>query len=241
MKFALITGGTKGIGSAIAERLLESGYSVILNYANDDTTANNLYAQLNLKFQGKVFLVKQDLSDINNIESIYYKVKHITKSINVLVLNLGKTDRSKLGEVTVENWNSVLNTNLTVPFFLIQKFLPHLPNKSTILLTGSSMGTYAHSLSISYGVSKAAVHALVKNMVKFLALQKIRINAIVPGFIDTEWQIKKSQLMRQNIEKKIALNRFGSIHEVADACMLLICNEYINGELLAIDGGYSFE
>lgn len=241
MKSVLITGATKGIGKSIAEVMVSEGYHVILNYANDDITAKTFYNLLNEQFPDKVSLLKENLSNIDSIEPFFNKVKEITTKLDVIIFNIGKTDRSKLNDITYENWKSVFDANLTVPFFMIQKFLPLLVQNSSILFTGSSMGVYPHSLSISYGVSKAAVHALVKNLVKFLSPMKIRINAVVPGFVDTEWQATKAPEIRANIESKISLNRFCSPFEIAQAFLFLINNNYMNGELLTIDGGYCFQ
>lgn len=241
MKFALITGATKGIGKAVAESLLLDGYHVIFNYANDVAAANVLEQALSEKYSERITFIKQDLSDVKNVDPFVESVKAITASLNTIVFNVGKTDRSKPEDITCESWENVFNSNLNVPFFVIQRLLPSLVDGGSILFTGSSMGVHPHSLSLSYGVSKAAVHALVKNMVKFLAARKIRINAVVPGFVDTEWQIAKPAEIRKNIEGKIALGRFCSPEEVADACIFLIKNNYVNGETLVIDGGYNYQ
>jgi 3-oxoacyl-[acyl-carrier protein] reductase len=240
MKFALITGGTKGIGRAIAERLLFERYHVILNYANDDETAKNVYDLLSITYPGQVSLIKHNLSQIADAGVFYSKVLEVSSILDVIVLNHGKTDRSKLEEITYEDWNSVIEANLTIPFFLLQKFLINIKDGGCVLFTGSSMGVYPHSLSISYGVSKAAVHALVKNLVKFLSIRNIRVNAIVPGFVDTQWQTSKPLDVRKSIESKIALSRFCTSDEVAEACLFLINCTYMTGELLNIDGGYNY-
>lgn len=241
MNYALITGGTKGIGKAIGKTLLEKGYSIILNYAFDDKNANEVLKEFSIKHPGKVFLIKANLSSTNAIDSFYQNLLKITSKLDILVLNAGITDRTNFLEIKEDIWDRVIKTNITVPFFLIQKFVNIMPVDSSIVFTGSLMGIIPHSVSLSYGVTKAAVHSLVKNLVKFLSPFKIRINALAPGFVETAWQTKKSPEIRQRIENKIGLKRFGSPEEVADACWFLIHNTYINGEILIIDGGYNFE
>ena len=157
-----------------------------------------------------------------------------------MVLNAGITYRSPLGESDYQTLLSVFETNLFAPYFIIQELYTVMPEGSSIIVTGSVMGIYPHSVSFSYGVSKAAAHAMVLNLVKYLAPLGIRINAIAPGFIETAWQKNKLTEIRKNIEQKIALKRFGTPEEVAHAANLLIDNKYINGEILKIDGAYSF-
>ncbi len=103
------------------------------------------------------------------------------------------------------------------------------------------MGVHPHAVSLSYGVSKAAVHALTKNLVKSLAPVGIRVNAVAPGFVDTDWQKGKPAEIRQSIESKIALGRFCTPEEIADVYKMVIENQYLNGEIITVDGGYSYK
>ena len=103
------------------------------------------------------------------------------------------------------------------------------------------MGEYAHSVSLAYGVSKSAVHALVKNLVKFMQPYKIRVNAVAPGFVDTDRQKTKPAEIRKSIESKIALGRFCSPDEVAEVYKMIIKNNYFNGEVIPLSGGYSYK
>jgi len=96
-------------------------------------------------------------------------------------------------------------------------------------------------MSLAYGVTKAAVHALTQNLVKFLAPYNIRVNAVAPGFVDTEWQKNKPLEIRQSIESKIAMGRFCTPEEVAGIYKMLIENTYINGSIIVADGGYSYK
>jgi 3-oxoacyl-[acyl-carrier protein] reductase len=103
------------------------------------------------------------------------------------------------------------------------------------------MSVFPHSVSLSYGITKSAVHALVKNLVKFLAPRGIRVNCVAPGFVDTEWQKEKPAEVRESITKKISLKRFAKPEEVASVYLFIINNQYLNGEIIAIDGGYCYE
>ena len=107
-----------------------------------------------------------------------------------------------LYEITPDEWNTVLSTNLTALLFIIQKQNSYLQQNGRILFIGSLMGKYPHSLSISYGVSKAEVHMMAKYLVKEFASRKITVNVIVPGFVDAPWQINKPAEIRKSIEAK---------------------------------------
>jgi 3-oxoacyl-[acyl-carrier protein] reductase len=150
MKHAIITGGTKGIGKAIGASLLERGYSVILNYSEDDNVAQQVYEEFSKKYAGRIYLIKEDLSNYLNIEQFISKVKQITQIIDILILNMGITDRSELNDITYDSWNKVIHTNLTIPFFIIQKLVANMPAESSVIFTGSLMGIVPHSVSISY-------------------------------------------------------------------------------------------
>ena len=241
MKYAIVTGGTRGIGKEICRKLLNKGYSVISVYFNDDTAAELTKREFDPEFRNLFYLIKCDLSDPDNISSLFSEVNLITGSVDVLILNAGKTIRKGIADMTIGEWESVMAVNITTPLFLIQRFLPLLVKGSNIIFTGSSMAVFPHSVSLSYGISKSAVHAMVKNLVKFLIPYDIRINCVAPGFVDTEWQKDKSPEVRESIMQKISLKHFAKPEEVASVYLFIIDNQYLNGEIITIDGGYSYQ
>lgn len=241
MKYAIVTGGTKGIGKAIAISLLKEDYFVLLNYSNDDDIANKTYDELNSAFPSRLKLIKSDLSKPDSILSFCMQVKEITSSINVFVLNAGKTDRTQFGQVKYQSLLDVFNTNLFIPFFLIQELHTMMSKGDSIIMIGSLMGIHPHSLSISYGISKSGIHYLVNYLVKYLSPKGIRVNAIAPGFINTEWQTQKPESVISKLESKIALNRLGTPNEIAQTLLFLVNCDYVNGETITVSGGYSFE
>jgi 3-oxoacyl-[acyl-carrier protein] reductase len=240
MKYAVVTGGTRGIGKAIAISLLQQGYNVVVGYKSNETNANEFEHYANSTYSGKLNCIQCDLSNVTAVGTFYDKVLSTIPFIDVLVLNAGVTDRSTFEEIDAENWGRVFETNLNVPFFLIKAFLNDFRQDGNVIFIGSTMGRFAHSASLSYGVSKAAVHALVKNLVKFLRNYSLRVNGVVPGFIETDWHADKSQHVLERIHSKISVGKFGQPHDVAQAVVFLLSNHYINGELVAIDGGYNY-
>ena len=165
-KYALVTGGTSGIGLSIVQTLLSEGFYVAINYAANIERAKEVQTQLEVNHLGQFSIVQGDLSNLTIIQPFVQELLDITPNFDVLVFNAGQTDRSPFGEITPEDWNRVLNANLSVPFFLTQSLYPYLSESASITFIGSLMGIRPHAMSVSYGVSKAAVHALTENLVK---------------------------------------------------------------------------
>jgi len=239
-KTAIVTGATQGIGKAIALRLLQEGWTVIVTYAYDPK-ASETYNEFCGIAPQRIFLLEADATDLTSIDLIdkFLEEKNIT--IDAVVLNTGITDRSNFGSITPENWNKVFNVNVHYPVFLLQKIFERLNPNGSITFTGSLMGIYPHSLSLAYGVTKASVHALVKNLVKFFAEKGIRVNGVAPGFVDTEWQKNKPDEIRNSINSKLIAGRFCAPEELTDIYMMLINNNYMNGEIVVCDGGYNYK
>ena len=238
MKTAVITGSTKGIGKAIGLKLLEKGYYVFFNYASDLEGAKCFESEI-LQYKGKFQIVQNDFSNEKKIDDF---VKEITceneRWINALILNAGITDRTEWEDMTIEQWQHVLNINLTVPAFLIQKMGRSMAKGGSILCIGSVLGKYAHSMSIPYGVSKAALHFLTKSLVKEYCGKEITINAICTGFTDTQWQKQKTEEQRLRIQNKIGMGRFAEPEEIASLAIEMLTNTYMTGSVVEIDGGY---
>ena len=144
-------------------------------------------------------------------------------------------------DTTYEDWQEVMNTNLNMPFFLVQRLFDSIADNGAIIFISSEMSLKPHATSIPYGVSKAAVNMLAQYLVKEFSPRGIRVNVICPGFIDTKWQKGKPAWLKEKIEGKIALGKFGQPQVVADMCLSIIKNGYINGAVVVIDGGYDME
>lgn len=239
MKYAFVTGSSRGIGFSIGTSLLSKGYKVVFNYVNNKGFVN----QIDKKYEeGKdFFAIQYDNSNLNDIPKLMDQLKAISATYDVLILNTGITERSAFFEATDESILNVFNCNLLFPTLFLNHAKSLLVSGGNIILTGSMLAVYPHSTSIPYGVSKAGINALTKNMVKVLEPLNVRINCINPGYIDTDWQKAKAQEVREAIKPKIALKRFGEPEEVAKLALHIIENGYLNGSILQIDGGYSFK
>lgn len=238
--YVLITGGTKGIGKAVAECLAKSGYDLILTYASDKEKAAAV--QKELSGTGvNVLLLQSDIALNTSADKIASFLEENELSLAAVVFNAGLTCRDPFEEIKEEDWLRVFYANVHFPVFLLQRIATRIKAGGCVLFTGSLMGIEPHSVSLAYGVTKSAVHSLVKNLVKFLVPYKLRVNAVAPGFVDTEWQKNKPAEIRKNIERKVALGRFCDPAELAEVYKMMIENSYLNGEIMVVDGGYSYK
>lgn len=240
-RYALVTGGTKGIGKAVADCLGKAGYHLILTYASDSQTAEEVGKELQRAYGIETHLLQADISEASAIETIHHYLTSHDLSLEAVVFNAGLTCRDPFESISLTEWERIFFANVHFPVFLLQRIIGSINRGGSVVFTGSLMGIQPHGMSLAYGVTKSAVHALVKNMVKFLVPYEVRINAVAPGFVDTDWQKNKPAAIRQSIESKIALGRFCEPQEVAEVYKMLIENRYFNGEVIVVDGGYSYK
>lgn len=243
-KNIIITGGTSGIGKAIVKKILkesnEESDRIIVNYGHNVEVAEEFRLELNGVERKKIDFLKADLSNYENMIEFKNEILEKYNKIDWLILNTGVGTYEKFEDYTFDEWNRVMTTNLSVPAFLVKELKPYFCRRGKILFMGSYAGEATYSSSIVYSVSKAAVHHLAKCLLKVFDEQEVSINAIAPGFIETPWQKNRTEDSYERINKKIALHRFGSDEEVANLSYSVLCNDYINGSVLEIHGGYDY-
>ena len=242
-KVTIITGGTSGIGRGIAEKILaNSGADDILYVSfghNQKQAEEFLHAQSEAD-QKKLRLIQADMSSYDQMMNFVTRIKKETDHVDWLVNNVGISTYAKYEDYTFEEWSKIVNTNLSVPVFLVKELRPIIREGGSILFTGSYAGQQAYSSSLVYGVTKSAIHFLTKSLVKELEPKQIRVNAIAPGFIETSWHKNRTPESYERINRKIALHRFGEIAEVADMAYEILKNGYMNGSIVDIHGGYDY-
>lgn len=231
MKVAVVTGGTSGIGLGVARMLIEKGYYVYATHLHSNFT------EIIQNFEP----IQVDQSKRDEVYDFIKYVKSKTDHLDCLLCNAGVTFRKSFVEFSDEYWDAMMEVAVTSHFIMCREFFPIIPPGSRILFTGSQMGVNPHAVVCSYGVTKAAVHALCKNLVKEFEGTGTTVNTIVPGFVDTPWQKEKPQEQRQNICKKTAIHRFATIDEIVDGFRFCIDNSFVNGSLIEVNGGYNYK
>lgn len=231
MKRAIVTGGTSGIGLGVAKMLISKGYYV---YA---THANSIFTEKIDNFEA----VKVDQTKREELYNFINYIKEQHDSINCIVCNAGMTIRKKFTETADIDWDNMMEVSVNSHYILIRELYPLIPDNSRIIFTGSQMGLVPHAMVLGYGVTKAAVHALAKNLVKEFEGNGTTVNAIVPGFVETPWQKDKPEEIKQNIYRKTAIHRFATIDEIVEAYRFCLENQFVNGSLIEVNGGYSYK
>lgn len=231
MKTAIVTGGTSGIGLGVAKMLLAKGYKVYATYVGPD------FEEDIENFEP----IKVDQSNREELYAFINRIKLECKEIDCIVCNAGMSIRKSFTETTDNDWDMQMEVAVNSHYILVRELYSLIPNGSRIIFTGSQMGLMPHAMVLSYGVTKAAVHALAKNLVKEFEGTGTTVNAIVPGFVETPWQKEKPEEIKQNIYRKTAIHRFATVGEVVDAYRFCIDNSFVNGSLIEVNGGYSYK
>ena len=240
MAVALITGGTRGIGRAIAIEFAKEGANIVINYSKDELGAEETLKIL--KGIGVVaYKIKEDVSSFKGAEKIIdFTLKSFGK-IDILVNNAAKSTIGLFMDSSKEEIENILNTNLLGPLYLSKMAIPHMINKNGVILNISSMwGEVGASCEVLYSTSKGGINLFTKALAKEMAPSNIRVNAIAPGVIDTSMNSFLSKEDRKDLEEEIPFGRFGSPEEIGKIAVFLCSKDssYITGQIIRADGGY---
>lgn len=230
MKYAIVTGGTSGIGLGVAKMLISKGFYVFSTYVGP------VFTDLIDNFDA----IMIDQTSRNEVYRFLDYVKSKTSHIDCIICNAGMSIRKSFTETTDEDWDKQMEVAVNSHYIMIRELYRFIPNGSRILFTGSQMAIQPHATVLSYGVTKSAVCALAKNLVKEFEGTGTTVNAIIPGFVETPWQKEKPEEIKRNIYKKTAIHRFATIDEIVDAYRFCIDNPFVNGSLIEVNGGYCY-
>ncbi len=239
-KIALITGGTRGIGKAIAIKFAKNGYNLVLNYVSDRTNLEDLENEFK-EYNIETLFIKTDVSNFEDCENMTKKAIEEFGKIDVLVNNAGITKDCLLLRMTPEDFEKVININLKGTFNVTKSVVPYMMKKRTgkIVNISSVVGVSGNVGQCNYAASKAGIIGFTKSIAKELASRNILANCVAPGFIDTDMTSVLSDSVKENINTQIPLKRMGSSEEVANSVYFLAGEEntYVTGQVLNVDGG----
>ena len=237
---AIVTGGTRGIGKAIAENFLKAGARVIVTYTSNEAAAAQ-FKQDNNQFAENMDIQKLDVAKYEEVEKFFKYIDTHYGSFEVLVNNAGIRKDSILAMMKESDWHAVMNVNLTGIFYMCKFAVNILMRKryGRIINVSSVMERYAFKGQANYAASKAGLSALTKSLSKEVATRGITVNCVSPGFVATKLIQDLPEKLRENYLARIPLKRFGSTDEVA-ACVLFLASEeasYVTGSTLEVAGG----
>ena len=240
-KVALVTGGSRGIGAAIVMALAQAGATVVINYQQRSEAAELVKKDVEA-CGGTVLLCRADVTILTECEQMVKDILDHFGRIDILVNNAGVRKDNLLAVMKSADWDAVVDTNLKGVFNCCKAIMrPLLKQKSggRIINIASVSGLSGNSGQTNYAAAKAGVMAFTKSLAKELGRRAITVNAIAPGFIETEMTAGLAEPWQETVRSQIALERFGKPAEVAAAVVFLAGADasYITGSVLSIDGG----
>lgn len=237
---AVVTGAAKGIGKAIALELARKGVNLVLNYRSSDVAIKEVIMEIENMGQ-KAIAVKADVSDFKQAELLVKSAIEKFGSLDILVNNAGITKDGLLMRMTEEDFDKVIQTNLKGTFNCIRHASTIMlkQKKGKIVNISSVVGICGNLGQVNYAASKAGVIGITKSAAKELASRGVTVNAVAPGFINTDMTEILSDKIKESFINEIPLKRFGEAEDVAKAVCFLASDDadYITGQVLQVDGG----
>ncbi len=244
-KSCIVTGGSRGIGRAIALELGRRGASVAVGYHpeeighNHEEQADEVTADIAAS-GGQAYAIGCDVRDPASISATVQSVKEHFGSVDILVNNAGITRDRSLAKMSQDEWDAVIETNLSSVFHLTARVLPLMVESGygRIINISSVVGLHGNYGQANYAAAKAGIVGFTKTAALELARKGVTVNAIAPGFIATQMIAAMPDDVRARILEKIPMGRFGRPEEIADLVAFLVTKgDYITGQVIAIDGG----
>lgn len=241
-KIAVVTGASKGIGRACALRLAKDGTTVVVNYSHSDAEAAKTVEEIKAA-GGDAVAYKADVSDLNQVKDMFKFVSDTYGRVDVLVNNAGIVRDEYLLMLTQENLDKCIDLNIKGYFYCAQQAaLKMFSQKSGVIVNMSSVSSKMALAGQSvYSATKGAVNSMTQTMAKELARKKIRVNAVCPGFVQTEMVDQLPEDKKKEYLKEVPLGRFADVNEVAGLVSFLCSDDagYITGQAIVLDGGLS--
>lgn len=238
-KVAIVTGGSRGIGSSIALELAKNGVKIVINYNSNSAAADQMVAEIK-EIGGDAYAVQADVSVIQDAENLVNEaVKHFGR-VDILVNNAGITRDSTFKKLSEEDWRKVIDVNLNSVYNTTSKALPHLleSDAGRIINISSIIGQAGGFGQTNYAAAKAGLIGYTKSLALELAKSNVTVNAICPGFIGTEMVAAMPEKVLEAVVSKVPQKRLGKPEEIARGVVYLCKDgDYITGQQLNINGG----
>lgn len=239
-KTAIVTGAGRGIGEAIARELAATGANVVINYATSAERAQKLAQELQTEHGVKTLVVQADVTDFDQVGEMVKKTLDTFGQIDILVNNSGITRDKTLRKMSKEDWDQVIAVDLTSVFNCTKHVLSHMLDRKSgrIVSISSFVGQAGNLGQTNYAAAKAGIIGFTKSLALETARSSITVNAVCPGFTESDMLMNVPENIRQGIIDKIPMRRFGKVEEVA-ACVRFLVTEgdYITGQAISINGG----
>ena len=237
-KVAIVTGGSRGIGAEIAKELARNGAQVAINYQSRADSANSVVEEIE-KAGGISSAFQSDVSNQNDVQKFIEEVKEQYGKIDILVNNAGVTRDRTFRRMSSEEWKDVIDINLNSVFHTTSAVINHMLEQKSgrIINISSIIGQAGGFGQTNYSASKAGMIGFTKSLALETARNGITVNAVCPGFIETEMVAAMPDNVKQNIISKIPMDRLGQSKEIAEAVLFLAQAEYITGQSINVNGG----
>ena len=238
-KVAIITGGTRGIGYAIARKFLENKAKVVIFGSKKESVDNAIRGLKELNKDYEVIGFYPNLVKEDEVKDIFCTIKDKYGKIDILVNNAGISSKTKIEDYTEDEFDKITNLNIKAVFNCSKMIIPYLKETQGVILNTSSMvSIYGQPSGVMYPASKFAVNGITKSLARELASYKIRVNAVAPGIINTDMVKDLPKEMIEPLIKTIPLGRIGEPEDIANAFLFLASDmaSYISGVILSVDG-----
>lgn len=237
-KVTIVTGASRGIGAEIAKELANNGAQVILNFRSNSKSVDDVINEIE-KTGSTAYAVSADVSNFSEVQHLMEEVKSRFGKIDILVNNAGITRDRTFRNLTQEEWNEVIDVNLNSAFLTTSAVINHMLEQKygRIINISSIIGQTGGFGQTNYAASKAGLVGFTKSLALETAKTGITVNAILPGFIETEMVQAIPEKILQNIISKIPMQRLGEPREIAETVLFLTQAEYITGQSIHVNGG----